>query len=171
LFNHLKRTAKGIDFVNDIIGRSVAWLMLVMVIVTCGVVIARYLFGAGSIALQESVMYMHGTVFMLAIAFTLKEKAHVRVDILHEKFNKRTRALVDMLGTTFLLLPVNTFIFWVSLDYVTFSWSLSESSSQPGGLPGVYMLKTLIPAMAGLLILQAIAEFLRSFLKFKEKAV
>ena len=76
-----------------------------------------------------------------------------------------------MLGITFLLLPVNTFIFWVSLDYVTFSWSLSESSSQPGGLPGVYMLKTLIPAMAGLLILQAIAEFLRSFLKLKKKAV
>ena len=168
---YLQKIAKGIDLLNDIVGRSVAWLMVVMVIVTCGVVIARYLFGTGSIALQESVMYMHGSVFMLAIAFTLKEKAHVRVDILHERFDNRTCALIDMLGTTLFLMPVTIFIFWVSLDYVSFSWALSESSSQPGGLPGVYILKTLIPAMAGLLILQAVAEFLRSLLKFQKKAV
>ena len=152
------------------IGRSVAGLTIIMVIVTCIVVVARYMFNAGSIALQESVMYMHGAVFMLAIAFTLKEKGHVRVDVLHERFSEKTRALIDMLGCVCFLLPVSTFIFWASLDYVGFSWSLSESSAQPGGLPGVYLLKTLIPAMAGLLMIQGFAELVRAFINFQQKA-
>ena len=114
-------------------------------------------------------MYMHGSVFMLAIAFTLKEKAHVRVDFLYERFNDQVRALIDMLGTILFLIPVNAFIFWISLEYVNFSWSLSESSAQPGGLPAVYLLKTLIPVMAGLVTLQGIAEFLKAFFKFHKK--
>ncbi len=140
-----------------------------MVVVTCGVVIARYLMGINSIALQESVMYMHGCVFMLGIAFTLKEKAHVRVDVLYERYSDQVRALIDMLGTILFLIPVNAFIFWISLEYVNFSWSLSESSAQPGGLPAVYLLKTLIPVMAGLVTLQGIAEFLKAFFKFHKK--
>ena len=140
-----------------------------MVVVTCGVVIARYLMGINSIALQESVMYMHGCVFMLGIAFTLKENAHVRVDVLYERYSDQVRALIDMLGTILFLIPVNAFIFWISLEYVNFSWSLSESSAQPGGLPAVYLLKTLIPVMAGLVTLQGIAEFLKAFFKFHKK--
>lgn len=107
-------------------------------------------------------MYMHGAVFMLAIAFTLKEKGHVRVDVLHEKFSEKTRAIIDMLGSILFLLPVSAFIFWTSLDYVSFSWSVTESSAQPGGLPGVYLLKTLIPIMAALLFLQGVAEISKS---------
>ena len=106
---------------------------------------------------------------MLGIAFTLKEKEHVRVDVLYERFNERTRALVDMLGAILFLLPVNAFIFWISLDYVNFSWSLSESSAQPGGLPGVFLLKTLIPVMAGLVTLQGLAEFLKALLILQRK--
>jgi len=132
-----------------------------MVIVTCAVVLARYVFGVGSIALQESVMYMHGIVFMLGIAFTLKEQGHVRVDVLHEKFSRRTRNLIDIAGTILFLLPLSIFILLTSLDYVSFAWSLRESSAQPGGLPGVFLVKTLIPVMAALLALQGIAEILR----------
>ena len=170
MLTNLQRIANGIDIINDRVGRSVAWLTISMVVVTCVVVVARYLFGAGSIALQESVMYMHGAVVMLAIAFTLKEKGHVRVDVLHERFSEKNRALIDMLGCVCFLLPVSTFIFWTSLDYVSFSWSLSESSAQPGGLPGVYLLKTLIPAMAGLLMIQGFAELVRAFINFQQKA-
>ena len=167
--NNLQRIVDVIDILNDRIGRSVAWLTIMMVIVTFMVVIARYLFSINSIALQESVMYMHGSVFMLGIAFTLKERGHVRVDVLYERFNERTRALVNMFGAILFLLPVNAFIFWVSLDYVNFSWSLSESSAQPGGLPGVFLLKTLIPVMAGLVTLQGIAEFLKALLILQRK--
>ena len=163
-------TASFIDAASDIIGRLIAWLTLLMVIVTCAVVIARYAFDFGSIGLQESVMYMHGMVFMLTIGFTLKEKGHVRVDVVYEKFSPRGRDLVDLVGHLFFLLPVSVFIFWVSLDYVSFSWSLKESSGQPGGLPGVYLLKTLLPAMAALLFFQGVAEILKIALRLGNRS-
>jgi TRAP-type mannitol/chloroaromatic compound transport system permease small subunit len=135
-----------------------------MVVVTCAVVTARYLFNFGSIGLQESVMYMHGAVFMLGIAFTLKEQGHVRVDVLREKFPPRVKIGIDIAGHLLFLIPFSIFILWISLEYVSFSWSLRESSAQPGGLPGVYLIKGLIPAMAVLLLLQGISEILKSFL-------
>ena len=158
---------QSIDRLNDLTGRAVSWLTLAMVMVTCAVVAARYVFSFGSIALQETVMYLHGMVFLLAIAFTLKEQGHVRVDVLHAKLSGRTRALIDLLGHLLFLLPVAGYIFWTSLDYVSFSWSVREASAQPGGLPGVYLLKTLIPVMAGLLALQGIAEIARSIQKIR----
>ncbi len=160
---------RAADLVSNVTGRGVAWLTLAMVLVTCGIVIARYVFSFGSIALQESVMYMHGMVFMLGIGFTLKERGHVRVDLLYEKFSERTRTLVDIAGHLVFLLPVALFIFWASIDYVGFAWSLRESSAQPGGLPGVYLLKTLIPAMALLLILQGLSEILKGMMKLGSK--
>jgi TRAP-type mannitol/chloroaromatic compound transport system permease small subunit len=135
-----------------------------MVVVTCAVVTARYLFNFGSIGLQESVMYMHGAVFMLGIAFTLKEQGHVRVDVLREKFPPRVKIGIDIAGHLLFLIPFSIFILWISLEYVSFSWSLRESSAQPGGLPGVYLIKGLIPAMAVLLLLQGISEIFKSFL-------
>jgi TRAP-type mannitol/chloroaromatic compound transport system permease small subunit len=135
-----------------------------MVVVTCAVVTARYLFNFGSIGLQESVMYMHGAVFMLGIAFTLKEQGHVRVDVLYERFPPRVKVCIDIVGHLLLLIPFSIFILWTSLEYVSFSWSLRESSGQPGGLPAVYLIKGLIPAMAVLLLLQGISEILKGFL-------
>ena len=109
-------------------------------------------------------MYMHGIVFMLGIAFTLKEQGHVRVDVLHEKFPPKIKTLIDISGHLLFLMPFSVFVFWTGIGYVEFSWSLRESSGQPGGLPGVYLLKGLIPAMAILLFLQGIAEVLRGIL-------
>ena len=113
-------------------------------------------------------MYLHGTVFTLGIAYTLKEGGHVRVDVLYEKFSPRTRAVTNIFGGLFLLMPVALFILWSSIDYVKFSWSLQESSGQPGGLPGVYLLKTLIPVMATLIVLQGLSEILKGVLAFKD---
>ena len=156
------RFVRFLDSVSELVGTSVAWLTLVMMLVTCSVVVARYVFNLGSIALQESVMYMHGIVFMLGIGYTLKHQGHVRVDILYARFSTRTRAVIDCLGTLVFLFPLGLFILIGSLDYVYFSWSLTEGSAQPGGLPGVFALKTLIPMMAFLLLLQGLAEFGRS---------
>ena len=115
-------------------------------------------------------MYMHGTVFMLGIAFTLKEQGHVRVDVLHERLGLRARAVIEMTGSVLFLIPVSVVILLSSLEYVAFSWSLKESSAQPSGLPGVYLLKTLIPMMAGLLLLQGISELIKAFDTFKKQA-
>ena len=151
-----------------LVGRGVAWLTLVMVMVTCVVVLARYLFNVGSIGLQESVMYLHGAVIMLGIAYTLKVGGHVRVDVFYERFSHRTRAAIDLVGGLVFLFPVAGFILWSSIDYVHFSWKLMESSGEPGGLPAVYLLKSLIPAMAVLLILQGIAESLKCIIKLRQ---
>ena len=98
-------------------------------------------------------MYLHGMVFLLGIAFALKQNAHVRVDIIYQKASRRTQAKIDLLGTLLFLFPVAAFIGWMSIDFVAFSWRVGEGSAEPGGLPGVYLLKTLLPLMAILLLL------------------
>ncbi len=167
----MSRLVRLLDSVNELIGSSIAWLTFIMMLATCLVVTLRYIFNVGSIALQESVMYMHGMVFMLGIGYTLKHQGHVRVDIFYEKFSTRTKAIVDLLGTVVFLLPLGIFFLLGSLNYVSFSWSLFESSAQPGGLPGIFLLKTLIPLMAALLIIQGLAEIGRSVILIIDRKV
>ena len=164
-FFHLIRDIQvKLDQFSEFTGNAIAWLLLLMMLVTSLVVFMRYLLNSGSIAMQESVIYMHGTVFLLGIAYALKRQAHVRVDILYQKFSLRTQALVDLLGTIFFLIPFAVFVTWVSIEYVSFSWSLRESSPEPGGLPGVFLLKTLIPVMSVTLLLQGLSELIRNAL-------
>ncbi len=145
-------------------GRAVAWLTLGMVLVTFLVVLLRYAFDLGWIAMQESVTYMHAVVFMLGAAYTLKHDGHVRVDIFYRAFSPRTRAWVDLFGVLVLLLPTCGFILWIGWDYVASSWSVSEGSREAGGLPGVFLLKGLILLMPALLLLQGIASVLRDLM-------
>jgi len=151
-----------INNVNEWVGKSISWLTLFMVITTFIIVVLRYVFDIGWIALQESVSYMHAIVFMLGAAYTLKHNAHVRVDIIYQRCNTKTQAWIDCLGTLLLMMPVTGFIIWSSWEYVADSWSIQESSRNSGGLPGVYLLKTTILLMAALLILQSISLFLQN---------
>ncbi len=160
----MQKIVSAIDTINDVIGRSVAWLTLAMVLITFLVVVLRYTFSIGWIAMQESVIYLHATVFMLGAAYTLKKNAHVRVDIFYEKMSVRARAWVDLSGALLLLIPFCLFIIIVSWNYVSLSWSLFEGSRDAGGLPAVFLLKTTIPVMAGLVMLQGVAQALRSVL-------
>lgn len=156
-----------IDALNERVGKLAAWLVLTMVFITFLVVVLRYGFNFGRIALQESTTYLHAFVFMLAGAYTLKHNEHVRVDIFYQDMSLRNKAKVDLFGTLFLLLPFTGFILWASFDYVLNSWKLLEGSREAGGLPLVYILKTLIPLMAILLFLQAISLAGRAWLKLK----
>lgn len=137
-------------------GRTLAWAVLAMVVLMLVVVVARHGFDAGWIALQESVTWLHGLVVMLGLAYTLQHDAHVRVDVLYRHAAPRTRAWVDLIGCVFLLLPLCGFIVWSSWPYVLDSWRLGEASREAGGLPGLYLLKTAIPAAAALLALRGI---------------
>lgn len=128
-----------------------------MVITTFLVVVLRYVFNIGWIAMQESITWMHALVFMIGAAYTMKQEGHVRVDIFYGKMSVRSRAWVDFLGTLFFLLPVFGFILWASWDYVLFSWSLKESSQEAGGLPGLFLLKTVLLVMPVLMLLQGIS--------------
>ncbi len=154
-----------IDRFTLVTGQAVSWLTLLMVLTTFGVVVLRYGLGVGSIALQESVLYMHGCVFLLGAAYTLQLDGHVRVDILYRRMPPRWRAVVDLVGTLCFLLPVCGFIAWVAWDYVLQAWRIREGSQEAGGLAYVFLLKTLIPAGTLLLALQGVAEALRAVLR------
>ncbi len=160
----LERIARLLDGLNEWIGRTVAWLTLAMVFTTFGIVVARYAFEAGSIAVQESVVWMHGVVFLLGAAYTLKHDGHVRVDILYARLQPRAQAVIDLLGALLLLLPFMGFLLWVSWDYVATSWSLWEGSSETGGLAGLFLLKSTLLVFPLLLILQGLSQAARSLL-------
>lgn len=160
----MQKIIQIIDRINDVTGRSIAWLTLAMVLITFLIVVLRYAFSIGWIAMQESVVYLHATVFMLGAAYTLKQNGHVRVDIFYEKMSARGKAWVDLSGALLLLVPFCLFIIVISWNYVSLSWSLLEGSRDAGGLPAVFLLKTTIPVMAGLVMLQGIAQALRSIL-------
>lgn len=159
----MDKISQIIDQLSEWTGLLMAWLTLAMVIATFSVVVLRYLFDLGSIALQESITTMHALIFMLGAAYTLRHEGHVRVDIFYRRLGERGRAWVDLLGVLLLLLPVTLFIIWVSWEYVATSWSLLEGSREAGGLPGVYLLKSAIPLMALLLLLQGVAMGWRAF--------
>lgn len=153
-----------LDAITEYTGRSLAWLSVVMVLATCGVVILRRFLGLGSIALQESVVYLHSAVFLLGAAYALKHHGQVRVDIFYRRFTPRQRAWVDCLGSLVFLLPLALFTGFISWDFVASAWRTSEGSTDSGGLGGVFLLKSLIPLMALSLTLQALAELLRNLL-------
>lgn len=158
----LLRVTGFLDSFTDITGRTLAWLNIAMVLLTFAVVVLRYVFDEASIFMQESVMYTHATVFLLASAYTLKHNEHVRVDILYQRLSGKGKALVDLLGTLFLLLPVVIFILVTSWDYVGRSWRIFETSPETSGIPAVFLLKTLIPIMCVLMVIQGVAEVLRN---------
>jgi len=160
----MNRLIRLIDRTNALTGQAIAWLTLFMVIVTFLVVVLRYLFNTDWIAMQESITYMHALVFMLGAAYTFQRNGHVRVDIFYQRLSGKGRAWVDLLGDLLLLMPFMAFILYSSWDYVAASWSMLEGSREAGGLPGVFLLKTSIPLMAAMLLLQAVSSSLQKLL-------
>ena len=159
---HLTKTIHKIDQFTEFTGRSIAWLNIAMVVLTCITVLMRYAFNHSSIFLQESILYLHATIFLLASAYTLKHDEHVRVDIFYHRLSEKGKAAVNLFGTLFLLVPVMSFIGWISWPYIESSWRIFEISQEADGLPLVYLLKSLILVMVGLMLLQAISEMLKS---------
>lgn len=151
-----------IDKLNKSLGQLVSWFTLVMVCLTFAIVVLRYGFNLGWIALQESVMYLHAAVFLLGAAHTLRLGEHVRVDIFYRAMPASKKARVDFFGTLLLMLPVNFFILVFSWQYVVQSWQLMESSQEAGGLPLVFVLKSFILLFAISMTLQGIAELIRN---------
>jgi TRAP-type mannitol/chloroaromatic compound transport system permease small subunit len=162
--NTIARIADQIDRITAAIGRIATWCSLYVVIAEFAVVVFRYALGFGSIRLQESVLYAHAGLFMLAAAWTLQINGHVRVDIFYTRGTQRTRAAVDLLGAVVFLLPFAAVLFALTLPYVERSWRIFEGSPQPSGLPFVYLLKTVILVFAALIGLQGVAQAIRAAL-------
>jgi len=153
-----------IDRCSTVVGHSLAWLTLAMVLLVSVIVALRSLFGIGSVALQETVTYLHVCVFLLCLGYNLREGGHVRVDVFYSRFNAQQKAWVNALGGVCFLLPFALFLTFGCLQFVLDAWNIRETSADPGGLPLVFLLKTLIPIGGLLLAFQALAEVLRALL-------
>lgn len=153
----------ALDRASEWFGRTLAWLIILMMLIQFAIVLLRYIFSVNSVFMQETVMYMHAAVFMLAAAYTLRHDGHVRVDIFYRKITPRRQALVNLFGILLLLMPVMVFIIAVSMGYVSNSWRILESSPDYGGIPAVFLLKSLIPLFALLMLIQSVIELVRNF--------
>ena len=154
---------KAIDSLTDYTGQIGSWCSLLMVMTMLLVVVLRYGFQIGSISLQESITYLNCNIFTSGVAYTLKEDAHVRVDVMYSKLRIKSKALVDLLGTLVFLGLTAGFILWTSWDYVSVSWRIREGSAESSGLPYVYVLKTSILIIPIMLLIQGLSEFLKAY--------
>lgn len=162
----MQRLKAILERISELTGSAMAWLTVLMVLGTFVIVVLRYVFDLGWIAMQESIVWMHAAVFMLGASYTLKHNEHVRVDIFYRRTTAERRAWVNVAGTVVFLLPLAGFVAVTSWDYVSTSWAIREASREAGGLPFPFVpiMKSLIPATAVLLMLQGIADLIGAVL-------
>ena len=153
---------RAADAASEVAGRIAAVLVVILVGLVFALVLARYGLGIGSVAVQEAVLWLHASIFLLGLSYALRHDAHVRVDVFSQRWSAGTRAWVGFGAGLLLLLPFCVFMVVISWDYVGASWAAREGSRDPGGLPGWYLLKSLLPLSAALLALQGLAETLRA---------
>jgi TRAP-type mannitol/chloroaromatic compound transport system permease small subunit len=165
-----KRIADGIDRINAAIARAAMWCALFMVVAEFTTVVMRYAFGAGSIALQEAVLYAQAALFLLSAAWTLQIGGHVRIDVFYAQARPRRRALVDLFGALVFLIPFAVALAVLSIPYAARSWGIFEHSREASGLPFVYLLKSLIPLFAVLIGLQGVSQAFRAAMVLIEPA-
>lgn len=158
------------DRISQVIGRATSWLTLFMVLLTAVIVILRYVFDAGMIWMQESVTWMHAAVFMLGASYALLHEEHVRVDIFYRDMSPRRQAIVDLVGVILFLLPLCGYLAFVAYDFAAASWSIRESSREPGGLayPMIPILKSMVVAMPVLVALQGVSMMMRSLARLRQ---
>ena len=153
-----------VDGLSDKIGHLVGWMTTLMVLTVFYDTVMRYAFNKGNVALQELEWHLFAIVFLLGAAYTLKEKGHVRVDILYVSLSKKTKAWIDFLGVFVFLIPFSVMVILSTRGFIMNSWAIREISPDPGGLPARYILKTMIPLGFSLLIVQGLSEAAKKFM-------
>ena len=156
-----------IDKVIDNIAKILTYLLVSMIILVFITVIIRYMLNISYVALQELVMYFHALIFMFGVSYALKEKSHVKIDIIYNSVSKTNQYFISMLGTIIFIIPTSLFIIYSSIDMVTQSWSLLEGSSEAGGLDLVFILKSVIPITGVLIFLQALSDIIKYVDRYK----
>ncbi|MGB5965992.1 MAG: TRAP transporter small permease subunit [Sulfurimonadaceae bacterium] len=159
-FNFLELLIKWVGYIA---GTALALLILLVVYDA----LMRYLFQSGSIALQELEWHLFDVVIMLGIAYTLQRASHVRVDIFYDQYSDKMRHIINIIGTLLFILPFSLLIIYVGFDFVLLSFEQLEASSDPGGLPYRFIVKSLLPLAFVLLIVQSVSEVYKEFTLLK----
>jgi len=159
-----------INRLNERVGVLTSWLTALLVIVVSYDVCVRYLFGESSAGLQEFEWHLFALIFLLGAAYTLNVDEHVRVDVFYARFSIKNKALINFLGSIFLLIPFCIIVIISSQDFVSISFRMGETSPDSGGLPARYILKSFIPISFFFLLLEGISFALKSFIQIKSKS-
>jgi TRAP-type mannitol/chloroaromatic compound transport system permease small subunit len=158
----LVQLSRAIHHLNEWVGRGVAWLTTGLVLMFCYDVVTRYVFNYSNVAMFEMEWHLFAIIFLAGAGYTLRHDKHVRVDVFYAKFSPRTKAWVNLLGTLCLLLPFCLIILKGAWPYVAISYRIGEGSSDPGGLPYRFVIKSFMLIGFGLLGLQGIALMVAS---------
>ena len=154
---------KIIDKTIKYLGYFTAFILIILVLLVVYDASARYLFSTGSIALQELEWHLFDIIILFGIAYTLKENAHVRVDIFYASYSDKNKALVNLISSLFFILPFSLLIIYLGIDFVSQSFIQKEMSSNPGGLEYRYLVKALLPLSFIFLALVAIKDSIINF--------
>ncbi|MBD1388824.1 TRAP transporter small permease subunit [Neiella sp. HB171785] len=146
----------------EALAKKLAWASVILMLLMVAIVLLRYGFNIGWIALQDSTLFVHALIFMGGAGYTLQRDKHVRVDVFYRHFERKTQAWVNLLGALFLILPVIGFIAVSSEPFIMMSWQMQESSPEAGGMPGFFILKSYLWLLCGLMALQTIAEIIKA---------
>jgi len=149
---------KFIDFMGNIL----VVILLLMILNVFYDVVMRYAFHNSSIAMQEMEWHLFAILILFGTSYSLKENAHVRVDFLYEKFSEKTKAIINIIGTIMFLLPFTGLIIYGSYDFVMDSYSVNETSGDPGGLKYLWMIKATIPVSFTVLFLEGLNYIIKN---------
>ena len=158
---------KIIDNSIKYLGYFTAFIVSILVLLVVYDATARYLFSTGSIALQELEWHLFDVIILFGIAYTLRENAHVRVDIFYASYSEKTKAVVNIISSLFFTLPFSALIIYIGIDFVHLSFIQNEASSNPGGLEYRYLVKALLPLSFVFLTLQALRDTVVNFNEWK----
>jgi TRAP-type mannitol/chloroaromatic compound transport system permease small subunit len=155
---------RTLDWINEAVGRVMGWLTVLMVLNVFLVVVMRYVFSAGYVWMQELYVWTHAGIFLAGAGYTLLHDGHVRIDLIYRDASPRYKAWVNIFGSVFLAAPLLYMLFVKSWPIVQRSWAIAESSGEAGGLPALYILKSMILVFCILMGLQVALLIARSLL-------
>jgi TRAP-type mannitol/chloroaromatic compound transport system permease small subunit len=156
-----------IDTLIKYLGYFTAFIVAVLVLLVVYDASARYLFSSGSIALQELEWHLFDVIILLGIAYTLRENAHVRVDIFYASYSEKNKALINIISSLLFILPFSFLIIYIGVEFVELSFSQNEGSSNPGGLEYRFLVKSLLPLAFVFLSLQALSDAQKNYIIWK----
>ena len=154
--------SRGIDFVNEHVGRFMYWAVLVMVLVSATNATARYALSMASNAWLELQWYLFAAVFLLCSGYTLKHNEHIRIDVIAGSLSRRKQIWIDIFGTLLFLLPMSIYIMWASWPVFVNAWTSGEVSGSAGGLIR-WPARLLVPVGFFLLSAQGVSELIKRF--------
>ena len=151
-----------IDKISHYIGKTVAWFTTILVLVVVYDVFTRYFLLESSVALQEMTWHIFSIIFLLGASYTLKEDAHVRVDIFYQKFSDKSKAVINSIGVILFVIPFCVILIITSTNWTINSYMINEVSPDQGGLPFRFLIKAVLPLSFVLVLLQSLALLVSS---------